>query len=715
MRRVRDRVSTAHSCSPAQRQQRVVITGLLTYVLGLMDESRPQSFVRAATWTLAWMLGWGFVPEARAQSNASDAGVKQQDGEEVEPEQTQAPAEQTPPTQAPMGEAPTAEPPGSPPAGASEQGPVLRPPQLVEFSPAQYPEAAAAAGLQARVELELIIDATGKVTQSTVISPVGEGFDEAAREASFNLVFAPATRDGQPIPARVRFPYVFELQPPEPTKDELEAEAAKNAEPPKSELIGQVLDDDRDPVQGAKVKLIAEDGETITRTTGADGRFRFPSVLAATYTVQIVAEELATRTEVETLSPGQQISVVYELVERPDTEAYGAVARIKPPPREVTRRTINRTQLTRIPGTRGDALRAIQLMPGVARPPFGAGLLIIRGSAPQDSQVQLEGAPLPLLYHFGGITSVFSSQLLESIEFFPGNFSTRYGRRRGGIVEVNVRDPKRDGYSGMLDINLLDTYAVAEGPITKDWEVALAFRRSYIDLILPAVLPKDTFDVIAAPVYYDYQAITTYRPSSKDRLRLMLFGSSDRFAVLFAQPSDGTGGASDLSLSTVFNRGHVSWYRHVSDDVDHDFEFAVERRVIDLGLGDKIGFLLKSIPITTRSEWRVRVSETVRLIGGLDIQMAPGRIEYSGPVNSQSEGNPNNSGGDLRSRDFVSRERNYFNAQPAAYFEVDLNLHPLRLVPGIRFDYYSLVRATSIDPRLTSIYSMGDRTRNRCW
>jgi len=121
----------------------------------------------------------------------------------------------------------------------------------------------------------------------------------------------------------------------------------------------------------------------------------------------------------------------------------------------------------------------------------------VRGSSPQDSQVQLEGAPLPALYHFGGITSVFSSQLLESIEFFPGNFSARYGRKRGGIVEVNVRDPKHDGYAGMLDINVLDTYAVVEGPVAKNLDVALAFRRSYVDLVLNAVVPSGDVSFIA--------------------------------------------------------------------------------------------------------------------------------------------------------------------------------------------------------------------------
>ena len=39
------------------------------------------------------------------------------------------------------------------------------------------------------------------------------------------------------------------------------------------------------------------------------------------------------------------------------------------------------------PGTNGDALRSLTNLPGVARPPGGIGILIVRGSAPQDTSV----------------------------------------------------------------------------------------------------------------------------------------------------------------------------------------------------------------------------------------------------------------------------------------------------------------------------------------
>ena len=45
--------------------------------------------------------------------------------------------------------------------------------------------------------------------------------------------------------------------------------------------------------------------------------------------------------------------------------------------------------------------------------------------------------------------------------------------------------------------------------------VALAARRSYVDFFFSEVIPDDLFNVVAAPVYYDYQLIFAWRPLSQ--------------------------------------------------------------------------------------------------------------------------------------------------------------------------------------------------------
>jgi hypothetical protein len=57
-----------------------------------------------------------------------------------------------------------------------------------------------------------------------------------------------------------------------------------------------------------------------------------------------------------------------------------ATVRARRPAREVTRQSLEFREILRMPGTGGDALRAVQNFPGVAR--SINGLLIVRGTDP---------------------------------------------------------------------------------------------------------------------------------------------------------------------------------------------------------------------------------------------------------------------------------------------------------------------------------------------
>jgi len=586
--------------------------------------------------------------------------------------------------------------------------PVVVAPKLKEFAEPTFPPQALAEGLSGRVEIELIVGVDGHVSDPKVKTPAGHGFDEAALEAAPRLTFEPATRDGVPLAARIVFPFVFEFKQPEPPPEEERA-------PEPARFEGQIIEaGGTQAVAGAEVILSSPDqGLTRRVVTDAQGHFAFEPLPAGSYHVSLSKTEWLAQEADETLAEGELTTVVYRLLPAPDAEAFRAVARVAPPPREVTRRTIGKEELTRMPGTRGDALRAIELLPGVARPPFGAGQIIVRGSAPADTQFLLDGIPVALLYHFQGLTSFVNSRLLESVDFYPGNFSVRYGRRRGAIIEATLSDPARDRIHGVADLNLIDGSVLAQGPIAPNWEFAAAARRSWIDLVLGSALSGSNVNTIAAPVYYDFQALTTYRPSDHDKLRLLLYGSSDNFKLLFQQPSDQDPAiAGNFKLSTRFYRSHVSWSRKISDRVDHDLEIAAGVFDFAFGVGQAFDFSLKGAEGYLRSEWRARVTDRVRLIAGLDVAVLPGKVSYVGPPVMQQEGNPDNSGGTAPSnRSRVASVDKFTTFQPALYLESDLDLDRFHVVLGSRFDYYKEIAKSSFDPRLALHYALTENTR----
>jgi TonB family protein len=590
------------------------------------------------------------------------------------------------------------------PAAASHAN-ALTPPKLTTFVDATYPAAAQAARQAANVDLELTIDAAGKVTDARVVTPVGNGFDEAAVEAARRFVFEPARRGDHAIPARIKYRYVFELAAapaPVPTTGQLEGKA--------------IARDTNQLVAGAVVTLVAKDGgSTRSAITDSAGTFRFTELPPGRFSVKLAAPHLAPIDADEEVTAGELTSVTYRLQSATasnDAAAleFGATATIEAPPREVTKRSLSGDELLRVAGTRGDPLKAIEYMPGVGRSPQ-ADFVIIRGSSPADSEVQFEGAPVYRLYHFGGLTSFVQPRLLEKIDLYPGNFSARFGRKMGGIIDVGVRDPKTDAFHGMIDINLVDSSFLAEGPISQNWSFAVAAKRSYIDFFIDKLVPKDELQITAAPVYWDYQAMVAYKPSSNDRFRAMVYGSYDDFKLILAHPDDADpsirGG---LSSSSSFHRAQVTWQHKYNAAVEHEINATVGPFSFDQKVGPALSFKVPGYDAFLRSEWRARLNDRLRLIGGLDISYLWIDGKYTGPRFTQLDGDPDTFGS-LTGQQNVQFSRKFDFFRPAAYAEaVWQATDKLTLVPGGRVDYVGDVDHWTFDPRVTARYQVATGT-----
>ncbi len=94
----------------------------------------------------------------------------------------------------------------------AENQPLITPPKLIRFVEAPHPEADDEEPTEAVVELDIVVGRDGLVTEVSVARSAGEGFDEAALAAARQFVFEPARKDWEPIAARIRYRYVFELK-----------------------------------------------------------------------------------------------------------------------------------------------------------------------------------------------------------------------------------------------------------------------------------------------------------------------------------------------------------------------------------------------------------------------------------------------------------------------------------------------------------------------
>ncbi|MBW2277130.1 MAG: TonB-dependent receptor, partial [Deltaproteobacteria bacterium] len=603
-----------------------------------------------------------------------------------------------------------------PSADAVTPEPVVTPPELVEYVQAEYPAEPFAEGVEAEVVARLDVDSSGMVTGVEILEPAGRGFDEAATEAMARFVFVPATRDGEPIPSRVVYRYTFFLEEIATPEEDLP--------PPVAKLSGEVTDMNGLPVADASVVLtlfgaaeqpadadagVGGDLSAITSITDDEGRFAFEELQPGSYQLDVVAAGFKPLTGTEDLVAGEERELIYRL--EAETALYETVVRGRRPPREVTRREITRREITRIPGTGGDALRSVQNLPGMARAPGLGGELIVRGSSPQDSSFYFDQLPVPMLYHFGGLTSVINSELLERIDFYPGNYSVRYGGATGGIVDVYPRAPKTDRIHAMVDADIWDISALVETPLGEDWSVAASVRRSYIDGILNAVLPEDGgFEFTVAPRYWDYQLIVDYHPDEQDNLRLFFFGSDDKMVFVFGDDvADNPNFGGGISFGILFHQFQARWEHRFSKHVSNSVNVGVGYSAQDSRFGESFSFEQSVVPLYLRDELAWEPGEVFALRTGLDTTIAWAKWKIRAPGQAGNEGEEFDP--IWANSEFIETTGDLVYVQPAWYGEFELLTIPdLRLIYGLRVDYWSPLQTATVDPRFVARYELFEGT-----
>ncbi|HTA92415.1 MAG TPA: TonB-dependent receptor [Polyangiaceae bacterium] len=588
--------------------------------------------------------------------------------------------------------------------------PVIVLPELIHFEHAEYPPEAEKAGLQADVKLKLTLDRDGNVTKADVLEPVGNGFDEAAQAAALKFKFTPATRDGTPVPVVIPYRYSFTLT----TKPGQEA-------PPPAPVTGNLagivrLADSNAALAGALVTVTLPDGTLRQATTDEAGKWQMSDLAPGKYKVHVEAPGFQPFENAEEVVAGEETEATYRLA--PVSAGIEITVQGEKPPREVTRRTIERREIERIPGTSGDALRSLQSLPGVGRPPGLAGLLIVRGSAPQDTQVFVDGTLVPLIYHFGGLSSVVPTELLDKIDFYPGNFSAKYGRADGGIVEVGLRTPdtqcngdygvpiegKKGCFHGMAEVDLIDGRVMLQGPLpVKDWTFAVAGRRSWIDVWLKPLLEDAGSSVTAAPVYYDYQAIVDHKTAA-GRFSLRFFGSDDRFKIIDTDPAaqDPAFGGT-LSFGTSFYRAQALYETDLSRSVSSTSMLSVGQDKIGLSVGN-LEFDLDTTTIYARHEFGFKVAPGVKLNAGLDFAIAPYEVTARFPPPPRP-GEPDP--GPFASQPPQQSHEIATVFRPAWYGEGEIQpTSRLRVIPGLRVDYSRDTGHADVAPRAVARYDL---------
>ena len=484
-------------------------------------------------------------------------------------------------------------------------------------------------------------------------------------------------------------------------------------------LVGQVRETGtRKALPGVKVQLwdSANTNEPWGEAfTDEEGRFEFRGVPSGPkYFVRLVATGYFTSSAWVDITPGEVTEGTF-LIEAEYYDEYTVKTVAKRAKTEIAKRRLELEEIRRIPGSGGDVVRVVQNLPGVARAPALSGLLIVRGSSPQDTKIFIEGDEIPIVYHFLGGPAVINSEMIEAIDFYPGNFSTYYGRAIGGVIDMETRSPDDERIHGIAEVDLLDTTVLVEGPITEDLSIALSGRRSYFDVFLPLILPRDGPDVFVAPRYYDYQAWVTYKGFENHQLELIITGSDDRIEILL--PPEEAAGNRDVVIDGIdfvssFYRGLAKWSWRPNLPIENDFSISYGFNKLSFDVAENLYFEVGLLSTQMRDDLRLKFSDHFTMRMGVDNQFGNATAKFASPLFNDQEGDSNQDGFGRPNYqgDSIEDERHTPVMQPAVYLEPEIRPYEkLLLVPGLRIDHFGTLAVTTVSPRFSFRWDFMDR------
>jgi hypothetical protein len=374
------------------------------------------------------------------------------------------------------------------PARGEPTGDLLAP-VLVACPEVPYP-AGLDAGAQ-HVEVVLLVDEAGAVETVTPVAGA-EPLLALVTEAVRGCTFQAASEGGEPIAVEIPFGWDF----PEPPINVAGVIRAAG---------------DRRPVEDLPLVV----GDRVVRTD-EEGVFELRNLPPGTYDVRVGDPGWRLPTITFDLPPGERVDL--ELFAIATGEVDEAVGVYRVGKQTQARRTLSANEIRTLPGTMGDPVRALANAPGVVRTPFDAGWLLVRGGDPDDTAVFLDGVEVPLLFHLGGLVSIFHPEMVDEVRLEPGAFSSRYGSSTSGIVDLVPLRPAGD-LRATGGVNLAFSQAFVETPLGPG-ALAVAARRSYLDAVMRAVLDAQRAKI--APRFWDWQA-----RYDTDSAGVLAFGLSD--------------------------------------------------------------------------------------------------------------------------------------------------------------------------------------------
>jgi hypothetical protein len=299
-------------------------------------------------------------------------------------------------------------------------------------------------------------------------------------------------------------------------------------------IRGTVVDNEsRRPVPGASVLL---KDTPLGAAADTAGNYFIPSVPVGSYRVEFVCIGYEKRTVTDVIVKSNRTAFVNTdmTVKAVQGQAvnvsagYFKTSAAEP----VSIQSLSYEEIRRAPGAREDVSRMLQNLPGVNPTSDDRNDLVIRGGSPTEVLFLMDRIEIPNPNHFGtqgatgGPISMINTEFVENMTFMSGGFTSEYGGRVSGAMDIRLREGNRFAFNGKADLYFGGAGGYLEGPLGKGrGSFLVGMHRSFLDFLTHVMNYGGT------PIYSNTQGKVVYDLDSRNRVSFQWLGGDDRINI----------------------------------------------------------------------------------------------------------------------------------------------------------------------------------------
>jgi hypothetical protein len=197
----------------------------------------------------------------------------------------------------------------------------------------------------------------------------------------------------------------------------------------------------------------------------------------------------------------------------------------------VSLKTLNSTEIERLPGANRDVSRVIAALPGVASRATFRNDIIIRGGSPGENKFYLDGIEVPNINHFatqgssGGPVGLLNVNFIREVDFYAGAFPANRANGLSSVIAFKQKEGNSDGLITNFALGSSDAALTLDGPLGKNANFIFSARRSYLQFLFAALkLP-------ILPTYNDFQFKYNYKINKNSKISVIGLGAIDDFRL----------------------------------------------------------------------------------------------------------------------------------------------------------------------------------------